>query len=745
MASLALRFSAALLAVALSPILFAQAVSVKEKAVADATPVSKVVELLRILKTQLEKDKAEDDKMHSEYLKWYSTEIATVKKSIADTSQSIESFEAELKEREANREAFNMKLEKVVAAETQAANELKHAVAGREAERKEFEQTESDLATGVDQFERAIEVLKKKAAGKKGAALLEGSAEDDAGAPAQRDGKNTTLLDVARDLRKTLELSRDFALSDSQRESLASLVRIAAARAPSPSPRPAAPAASQSEDSEEEETGEQALSFAQVQAHSHSKGGPYGEYESQSDGIMGTMKSVLQKTADELDKARKEEARTQKTFTEIKSELETTIGNKQNSIASLKMQLSESQQKTGQLTSEKLAADQLLQTSTAEETKLETENKVKLGNYDKRKAMRNDETLAVKEALQLLTSEKAQTLIAIQFSAGVESDRSESASPVLSFLQSQPLLASPSSEAPALSFLATRAEAHSKTDQGQRYSSLRTMDSDDPFRKVKTMLRGMLHKLNDAQAQDTKQGAWCDSEMMKSTKEERSRKADVKKLKDRIEEMDARLDEIADDVEETSKKLADSKAAATKATELRKKESEHAASALAEYKDAQQILSKAMEVLKKFYNNQASADSSSGFQMSGAGAGVVGILEVALADYAKLEQELSLNEDVAKNDFNEYMADDQVRQTVFAKDLEYRDQQKVRLGGDRMRANADLKSYQKELDAIMAYLEELKSSCTIKGDSYDERKGRREKELDSLKNAMDFLRAENSL
>jgi len=332
-------------------------------------------------------------------------------------------------------------------------------------------------------------------------------------------------------------------------------------------------------------------------------------------------------------------------------------------------------------------------------------------------------------------------LISLQFAAGsaVEGTRSDSASVSPSFLQLQQ--GSVSSTGPALSFLATRAKTHRRSLQ---YRSLRMENSDDPFSKVKSMVRGMLHKLTEAQAQDTKQGAWCDSEMSKSTKEEKSRKADVQKLKDRIEEMDARLDEISDELKDTTKELSELKGAAAKATELRKEESEHAATALAEYSDAQKILAKALEALKKFYNAE-NEDSSGGYKVSGAGSGVIGLLEVALTDYKKMYEELALNEDVAKKDFNDYMSQDQIRSEVFVKDLEYRERQKVRLSGDRMRANSDLKSYQKELDAVLAYITELKATCTIKGDSYDERKARREKELDSLKNALDFLRAENSL
>lgn len=252
-----------------------------------------------------------------------------------------------------------------------------------------------------------------------------------------------------------------------------------------------------------------------------------------------------------------------------------------------------------------------------------------------------------------------------------------------------------------------------------------------------------MHKLEGAQAEDVKHAAWCDSELAKSTKEKKSRKAEVRKIEDRLEEMDAQLAELADGINTTKQEMEAMNAASAKATELRQNESAHATTALAQYRDAQKILKSALEVMRKFYETEDAQEASgSGFKANGAGSGVIGLLEVALSDYANLEEELSLNEKVAQRDYEDYMASDQTRAAVFQKDLEYKERQKVRLEGDRMRASSDLKSYQKELDAVVTYLEELKASCSIKGDTYDERKDRREKELTNLRSALEYLRSE---
>merc|ERR1719230_429034 len=46
-----------------------------------------------------------------------------------------------------------------------------------------------------------------------------------------------------------------------------------------------------------------------------------------------------------------------------------------------------------------------------------------------------------------------------------------------------------------------------------------------------------------------------------------------------------------------------------------------------------------------------------------------------------------------------------------------------------------------ELDAVLAYLEKLKPQCEVKVPSYEERKAAREQEIEGLKNALDILAA----
>merc|ERR1719152_307117 len=95
----------------------------------------------------------------------------------------------------------------------------------------------------------------------------------------------------------------------------------------------------------------------------------------------------------------------------------------------------------------------------------------------------------------------------------------------------------------------------------------------------------------------------------------------------------------------------------------------------------------------------------------GAASGILGLLEVAQSDFARLEQETSTQEAVAQREYTSLMQDSEVKKAVFDKDVEYKSSEKTKLEGSLQRAKSDLDGFQKELDAVEDYIEKLKPSC----------------------------------
>jgi chromosome segregation ATPase len=252
------------------------------------------------------------------------------------------------------------------------------------------------------------------------------------------------------------------------------------------------------------------------------------------------------------------------------------------------------------------------------------------------------------------------------------------------------------------------------------------------------MIRDMLKKLEATHAQEAKKNEWCVSEMDKTTKSQHNKQEWVIKLKDRIGAMDAEIEELTDDIKTTNEELNEMQEVTSVATKVRNSENTRAGGAIQQYKDAQSMITTAMEVLKKFYS--AAPDLPGGeTAKEGLGAGIIGILEIAVQDFADLQEETEQSEATAAEQYKQLMQESEVKVAVFKKDLEYKSRNKVKIEGERMNAASDMKSYEKELTAIEGYLEKLKATCIAKPDSYEERKARREKELAGLKEALQYL------
>lgn len=273
-----------------------------------------------------------------------------------------------------------------------------------------------------------------------------------------------------------------------------------------------------------------------------------------------------------------------------------------------------------------------------------------------------------------------------------------------------------------------------------------------PFDKVSALIRDMLRKLQDEHQKEAEHNEWCVKETKESLTSQKSKNATLVKLGDRIGAWQAESEQLVSDLAQITQDVADMKESVKAAAEARSAEKTRNIAAIQQYKDAQELLTTAIEVLKKFYNSDAAQkkdnndddkeDEEDYKAQTGMGTGVIGILEVALADFTELAKELEQAESESDKEFKELASESDIKAATFGKDLEYKTRNKVKLDGDTMRANQDVKNTQKELDAVSAYLDKLHEECVGKGETYEERKVKREKELASLKEAMAALAAQ---
>jgi hypothetical protein len=419
---------------------------------------------------------------------------------------------------------------------------------------------------------------------------------------------------------------------------------------------------------------------------------------------VSTLQDLNKKVKKERDAALKEEEKAKKDFKDWESGILTMLENGKKSLADIKTTIAQSQELSSKKEATLVEAKDIKKSETAHYDQVEAGYRGKTQAYKIRLGKRSDEGVAVHEAQRIMSTELAKSYIKQQSIGSA------------SFLQ---------------------------VSQRFKHRHHRSSERADPFKKVKSMIRGMLEKLQAKQAAESKHAAWCDTEMGKTAKDKKRKEEQVQKMTDRLDALGADLTQLKADIVEVSGDLKQVIGSLGAAKALRDMEKAKAVKAIKEYKNAAKLLTRAVKVLSAYYKNKAGGgsevDKKEFKQRHGLGTGIIGILEIAIDDFNKLHDETKEAEEAAEKDFTDMSNEGQVRKAVFDKDLEWKGRSKVKMEFDQSTMKNDLKSYQKELLAINNYMAKLKSSCVVKAPTYAERKAKRDATLKSLKEALTFL------
>merc|ERR1711972_94329 len=127
---------------------------------------------------------------------------------------------------------------------------------------------------------------------------------------------------------------------------------------------------------------------------------------------------------------------------------------------------------------------------------------------------------------------------------------------------------------------------------------------------------------------------------------------------------------------------------------------------------------------------------------SGAGASIVGLLEVCESDFTKSLSEIESAEADAAAAYDETSKANQIEKAAREQDVKYKSKESASLDKAAQDATADRTGVQEELDAVLDYLKTLEKRCIAAPETYAERKRRREAELAGLREALSILGGE---
>jgi len=282
----------------------------------------------------------------------------------------------------------------------------------------------------------------------------------------------------------------------------------------------------------------------------------------------------------------------------------------------------------------------------------------------------------------------------------------------------------------------------------------------DPFAKVKGMIQEMMEKLIQEAQEEAEKKAFCDKEMSESEAKRDDKQDEVDDLNTKIDKSTARIAKLQENVVTLEEELAQIQGEQKTATEMREKEKAAFTAAKADFEQGLGGVQMALEVLRDYYAQKDDAaesmmqlDSANiGNEMSLAQSGtstkgpsgIIGMLEVAEADFTKMLSEGQTAEDQLQKEYDTMTEDNKITTAKKRAEVTHQIKSIKETGAYLEETKEDLGTSQTELDAILEYYEKLRPQCVAKPEPYEERKKRREKEIAGLKQALAILESESA-
>jgi DNA repair exonuclease SbcCD ATPase subunit len=389
-------------------------------------------------------------------------------------------------------------------------------------------------------------------------------------------------------------------------------------------------------------------------------------------------------------------------------------------------------------------------------------------DYDQRSQMRGDELGALKQALDILTNDVADRDADVNQRAALLQKKVSSPVKSISFLQDT------LQKTRAGNFLARSAEdlsLEAKTNralavlrnEGRRIgslaiSALASRSAADPFKKVKGLIQRLIERLLEESKNEATKKGFCDEALGSARHERNHRFEQANDLSREIAGLEAKRDELTEEIEVLTKDIKDETADLKTATDDRKEEKADNTATLSTAKEGLEAVSDALGVLRSFYSQAAKAsafvqaspvDEDAPAVASGSYKGKQGgmksifaLLEVIESDFDRTIRTTEKEEAASHRAFVELSqaSKSSIAGKTTKKEL---DEQDLKTTETLLKQkSADLEDTQDLLDKSLQELEKLKPTCIDTGMSYEDRVKKREEEMKALETALCILDTE---
>jgi len=449
-------------------------------------------------------------------------------------------------------------------------------------------------------------------------------------------------------------------------------------------------------------------------------------YENKSGGIVDTLNGLLEKAEGQLDEATKEETSAKNKYDLLKQSLTDEIKYANKDMDETKKGLAESNEAKAAAEGDLKVTSKDLNEDIAALGDLHQDCMTKAQDFEAETTSRGEELKALAMAKKAVKENTegagGQTYDFLQLSSSSDLKNFEVVRLVKDLARKQ--------HAPALAQLASRMA-----------SAIRLNHGDDVFAKIKGMISDMIEKLEQEAAEAAELKQWCDKEIGEATAKKEDATAEFEKLTTSIDSKSAESKKLKEEVATLQKELAALAETQQEMDKVREEEKAIYEKNKPEMEQGLKGVKLALKILNDYY---AKADKSHG-SSDGAGGGIIGMLEVIESDFTKGLTEMVAAEQTAASTYDRETKENEIEKTTKTQDVKYKTKEAASLDKAVSELSSDRDSIQSELDAVNEYLESLEKKCTYKVESYEERKARREAEINGLKEALDILESETAL
>mmetsp|Transcript_17540 Transcript_17540/g.44113 ORF Transcript_17540/g.44113 Transcript_17540/m.44113 type:complete len:771 (-) Transcript_17540:81-2393(-) len=731
-----------------SKVLMPPAAEAKER----VNPVKRVVNLLNKMKSELEAEADNEAEMYDKMVCWCETNEKEKTKAVADAEAVDIELSSEIEARAARFGELGTNIAQLKK-EIQANSEtLDRAVAIRQGEAAKFRETETDMVTSITNLKNAVQVLSKH----QSFVQLDSSILSGLRVLLRDTALRYDLMVAGRDERQgpshvallavDMQTARYEKDGDQASAALLQALNIHSGHVSDALPlnlaaRVIARAAS----------GPKSAFLQQKQP---------APFESRSSGrsseIFGVLQQMQKDFENELTTEQQEELKAQEDFKALAAAKTEEIDFGKRKLDEMEVEHANNQKALSD------ANENLGLTRQQRSGDVEFLRNLKLtcndldDQWEKRSKTRGAETVAVAEAIAILT----------------EDDNREHLAATVSFIQERSISASASAlrlnaaaalrraaQAPdfdaddllnAWNGRAVPSAVGAAAGPRTQLATLATAVQLDAFAKVKELMDKMMADLKDQQAEEVTFKDHCGSEM-DSTETTLYEKGELKKdLQSNIERLESLMKKLDEEIEASKVQISGAQIEVKKAGQQREQENKEFQSVVADQRATQAILDKALMKLKDFYHknigkavlaqtSQTPPVQFNDYKNNAGSSPVIGLIEQIIGDSKVLEAETTAGETQAQADYEHLVKDG----NLLIKDLQAAVASKMKAiaaaDGDKAQATTDHSNTVGELESLAQTEADLHAECDFVLKNFDVRQKARLQEIESIQAAKGIL------